>query len=411
MKTIQKTARFKFTLAVLAIASLNLALLSCSKEKLTPQRKLPSAIKGTIFGAENQTLERCAISANYYGFTKDSLTVKSDENGEFCLPTNNAQLIELRIHGVNCKTFFFDLFNSKAFENANLKVRLQPVPIIDTLYELSMVAKFNGSKNLDTVDMKKGKGNIFSAKIENQGDTLFYQYLGAASGLGTVCDYSNDNYVYRNGQFFSYKTSNNSTITIEFHSPQNLAKRKKIKLESNNERFNEYINSLEKIKNLDKESLDIFFNSKGKKDYYQKMTKSVKDVLSEVKSQNARLFLIKQYIYKAYGFGLEADERLVKEYLNSIGVKSTYWEKDAHLLIPILSFVKSESYRENFINGILKYNYSKTAKRRILHEAFVYYFNNENIEKATRYNNILQSRYPDSDYARQAKTKLRNQPL
>ena len=112
--------------------------------------------------------------------------------------------------------------------------------------------------------------------------------------------------------------------------------------------------------------------------------------------------LTRNYIDYAFRMGAVADKKLVIEFMNKVGGKSAYWEKDIYLLTPALSLIKDSSYKEKYLNIIINEHPNPVVRQRALYDLIRSNYDKGNMATAMKYYKILTEKHKNSPSAKMA---------
>ncbi|MFH1050050.1 MAG: TlpA disulfide reductase family protein [bacterium] len=379
-------------------------LIGCTSEELTPKRDKTFFIKGKILGYDGKTLELAHVHVRITGKKSYSESFQADEKGEFSIPVNHADLINLQFTGVNHLLYSVEILNPGFDKDIELQVKLKPYQVKTEINELNVMGNFNKYSFTDgLIKMDKNADGSFSAVIPNKADTLFYQVLGALEEQRSINGTMYDGLVYDGGgDYRSYLITKDSLVKIQFSPVKMQFPEQEAEVTSKHKSMQAYFEILKKISGFSKTAMEDYKTSKNVKKYYSYMCKELAKLWMTEKYDRSKLMIAKNYMFSVFQSDTP-NELLLKDFFNRVGVKSYLWETSYYYMVPALTVIKDTKFKEKYIKLLTEEHPSKFVRMWVLYELVGSYMNKNNKEVGLKYYDLLIKKYPESPAAKMAK--------
>lgn len=377
-------------------------IFSCQKEELAPIREKPVFIKGKLSGSNDKPIIKSSVHAYMYGLKKDEILYPVSPNGNFNIPFKDVEYFELEFSGVNHKVFYFEMFNFAENKDIVLNVRLEPNMLFEQFEELKVIGNFNNfSFDSGFVKMKELPDGRYSADVPNKYDTLFYQILGAAPGPRSINGTMSMGYIYDGaGDYRSYLISKDSIINIIFDPAKIVKPYRKPIISSPDTNIQHYISAISKLDSINNKAMGIYQKTLKIKKYYLFLFRSIKGLIEIEKDERTKLLLSKYYLEYAYYSKSKINKKIIKNFLYTIGKKSSYWEKDISFVIPALNLIGVNVFKSDFFKYLIYKHNSTKVRQKALYEIIEYAFRKKDTIQGMKYFNELINKYPKSKYSK-----------
>lgn len=334
-------------------------------------------ISGRLFGSDGKPMKVADVIVTNVANRRDVNIYPVKADGSFLFRLSPNGIYNITFAGVNHLNYEFSLMTFDKDEEIDLEVKLSPYKIGKILDELYVIGSFNAFSFDDgLIEMKKQSDGTFIAEVPNEGDTLYYQILGAVTEpeLRSINGTMSDAYIYDGGgDYRSILFTKDKQVKIIFDPSKLNLPYTSPELSSKSKQFNQYLAVQNEFNEISRNFWRKFIEEGGfdNEAEYDRILNTIFSTLenyyNEYDDLRIRVFALDKYInFSIYANTKrhKVNSKLVTEIFNLINPQSAFWSMYPFYTLRILNYDKSDKTKL-YIQKIIDENKDKNATRQI----------------------------------------------